>query len=359
MKLKIAAGLGLFFLLQSSIAEARSLMERLDQLIFGRSKDLSAAYDAYDHGKFEEAAKDFAAYASGPQSNQVATYNAAVASYKAGKPDDAMKFLQRAAAGSDPKIKARALHNTASIHIDKKELEPARDSLKEALSFDNDNKAIRENLEWVEEQLKNQPPKKDQDKKDSQKQADDKDKDKKDQEKSEDQKKEEQNASNKENDPKKDGQPKDQDKGQDQKSAEEKKAEEEKSKAEQKSAEEKKAEQDKESGKSKEQMAKEQDAKKDEKSKEQEAQAAQEQKDKDKDKDPAKDAQKQAQAAKPEEGKAPESPEGKKAQAVLTQAELKQQEAERLLRSIDDKIGRYPLTDTEATGQRGKDGKNW
>lgn len=349
-------------LLQSSVAEARSLMERLDHAIWGHHKDQNSAYEAYDQGKFEEASKSFQAFASSHQDDQVSSYNAGVATYKAGHAEDAMKLLERAASGPDPLLKAKALHNAAVIHIDKKEWEPARDSLKEALSFDNDNKAIRENLEWVEEQLKRNPPKpKDQEQKNSDKQADNKDKqdDKKDQ-----QNKDQQSQADNKSDSTKDQKDRQQDsqsgdrkgdkesKGQDQKTAEQK-AKDEQAKKEQ---EAQSGGQSKEDREKQEQEAQEQAASGEERKKQdkedntQDKAVAEEQKNKDPKQ--SKDKGREAMGA---EQKAAET----KGQAIMTPAELKNQEAERLLRTIDDKIGRYPLTDTEATGKRGTDAKNW
>lgn len=360
MKSFLVVFLSLIPLLVSGRAEARSLIERLDHMIWGHSRELDPAFDAYDGGKFEEAFKAFQTYASG-QSNQVANFNAGVAAYRAGHSEDALKFWQRAGTGPglEPLLKAKALHNTALIQIEKKELASARDSLKEALAFDNDNKPIRENLEWVEQQLKQNPdqnkPKDDQ-KQDS-KQADDKDKQDQENKDNKDKKDQQKQADNKQDDSKKDqqqdsksGDKKDQDKnkndskGQAQKSAEEKQKEKEKEKEKEDQA---KKDQQASAGQSKEEKAK------DKEKKPSEASAGKDKQNNDKEKKP------EDQKAMTAEQKAAEEKNKASGQAILTPAELKSQEAERLLRTIDDKIGRYPLTDTDATGKRGIDGKNW
>ena len=340
-------------LFQSGNADARSLLERLDHKIWGSDKSLDAAYDAYDKGQFVEASKSFQTAANSDQSSQVLNYNAGVAAYKAGKPDEAAAHFVRAASGSDRSLKAKALFNSGVIHIDKNELEAARDILKEALAYDNDNQAIQENLAWVEEQLKGQPP-------------EPKDENQKDQ----DQKNQAENE--------KQEQDKSKDQGQDQTPQDQKNAEEQKSP-------------NQDTAKNKDQADQEKNAqtqagdpkKKDEADKAQNQSAGGKEQDKDKDND----KEEQAKAAQAERQKNAEQPESKdkddkrnaeqaqameagqdqdkskdskgQSQTILTPMELKQQEAERLLRSIDDKIGRYPLTDTEATGTRGKDGKNW
>lgn len=290
-------------------AEARSWLEKVDHALFGANSETEI-------------------------------YNEGVSLYRAGKFDDALSKFQLAGASSDRALKAKALHNAALVHVQKKEWPAARDLLKQALAFQNDSKEIRENLEWVEKQVDEQNPEQKQDPKT----ADQKD----------------QNGEKK---------PAEQ-KSAEEKAAEEKKAEEQKSaeakdkSAEQKSAEQKAAEQkaaeektadakDKASEDAQKQneqkLAEESQDKKDEaeKKKAEAYQQSQDQKDSPAGKD------------KPQNGvslqEAPSGTEDK----PLTQAEIKQQEAERLLREIDDKIGQYPLTDTEATGKRGNDGKNW
>ncbi|MBC7658382.1 MAG: tetratricopeptide repeat protein [Chitinophagaceae bacterium] len=326
----------------TNVAEARSLMERLDHMIWGQGQELSQAYDAYDQGKFDDSQKAFQTYADHHQDAQEQNYDTGVAAYRAGKPDDAVKYWGRAEAGSDVLIKSRALANEAIVHIDKNELEKARDKLKDALAFDNDNKATQENLQWVEEQLK------------TKKNLDEKDKDQKNQQN--DPKQNDQKQADKEKD-KKDDKQAQQDKDKD-------KEQENKDKAGEKSQDkdQKQAKSDPKSGAQKDQKKSEDEKKAEEKEKEKEKAEAQAAAEKDKDKKEAQAAaeEKDKDKDKDRDNSKTKTHEGvQKAQTVLTPAELKNQEAERLLRSIDDKIGRYPLTDTEATGERGKDGKNW
>lgn len=305
-------------------AEARSWLEKVDHALFGANSETEI-------------------------------YNEGVSLYRAGKFDDALSKFQLAGASSDRALKAKALHNAALVHVQKKEWPAARDLLKQALAFQNDSKEIRENLEWVEKQVDEQNPEQKQDPKT----ADQKDQNGE-KKPSEEKTAEEQPGEKK---------PAEQ-KSAEEKAAEEKKAEEQKSaeakdkSAEQKSAEQKAAEQkaaeektadakDKASEDAQKQneqkLAEESQDKKDEaeKKKAEAYQQSQDQKDSPAGKD------------KPQNGvslqEAPSGTEDK----PLTQAEIKQQEAERLLREIDDKIGQYPLTDTEATGKRGNDGKNW
>ncbi len=373
------AVVGAVIALQSAIAEARSFMEQLDQKLFGHKNDLNSAYEAYDAGKFDEASKALQAAADHSQGSPQLSYNAGVAAYKAGKAEDAVKYFQKAAAGSDRDLKAKALFNTGVIHIDKNDLESARNVLKEALAFDNENKAIQDNLEWVEQQLKEHPPQpKDKDQKksadDPQNQAqNDKQKQEKDQGQQKDGQEQDPKKAKDQQDASKSGEPKDQKNAQDQMSAEEKQKQEKDKEGGNAKSHDKDGKEpsgspaDKDKGLAKQGQDKgqnDQTAAKDDKSnaydqaqkdkdpnkpKDQDAAKAM-QKGNDKDKDPGQEDKTATPGQVQTNGRS---------QTVLTPAELKQQEAERLLRSIDDKIGLYPLTDTEATGTRGKDGKNW
>ncbi len=71
------------------------------------------------------------------------------------------------------------------------------------------------------------------------------------------------------------------------------------------------------------------------------------------------DAEKQAAS----QSQAPESKDvknaGKKVPDVMTVKELEKQEAEKLLRSLDDKIGRYPLQEWQGEKSRRSHGKEW
>lgn len=273
--------------------------------------------------------------------------------YKAGKAEEALPKFQMAATSKDRSLKARALHNSAMIQIDKQQLVPARALLRDALSYDNDSLEIKENLAWVEEQIEKMDPKDDPSKKDQpnpseEKTAEEKEAEQKDaQQKSAEQK---QDGNEKKSAEEKQGQEKSaeqNDKGQEQqageKSAEQKMAEKKEALKEDKAGEEK-------TGKD----AESQTAENEKKSAEKKEEALESKPSPDKNASENPDEKKSAvNLQEPRPGESQEQ------QMLLTPAEIKQQEAERLLRTIDDRIGRYPLTDTEATSKRGNNGKNW
>lgn len=262
-------------------------------------------------------------------SPQLQSYNEGVTLFKGGKADDALAKFQMAVVGEDRSLKARALHNTAVIRIDKMELEPALGLLKQALAFDNDSVEIQENLAWVEEQLNNS---------------------RKDQAKDKEQNQEPKNAEEKEKST--DG------KSEQQQNAESKKGENSESKE---GAEDPKTSKDELTAQGKDKdAAKEGPSEKQDKVVESEDKGSGESKAVKEDPAAEKPAGKEQQKpiAQDSEGN-PVASSDQAEQILLTPAEIKQQEAESLLRNIDDKIGRYPLTDTEATGKRGNDGKNW
>ncbi len=351
--LRYAALVLLFMIaMRPQMALARGLLERIDQKLFGRSPELAAAYDAYDAGRYEEALRGFQAYANTHTSVPEHLYNAGVAAYKAGKADEAMRFFEQAVPEARPAIKAEALANEALIDIAKKDLEAARDKLKNALAYDNDNKAIAENLAWVEEQLQHKDPEQQRQKQNQQQSKQDQQtaqqqgqQDRKDQ-KQQGQSQEQKNA---QQDQKQQAAQDQQNKqgAQDQKSAEQKSAQQNQDQRNaQQSQQNQQGAQDQKSG---EQKTAEQKS-----GEEQKAGAGQ----KSDDKKPK--GQEQASYSALDPKQRDDQQRGQpKADGYLTQEDLKQQEAERLLRSVEDKIGRYPLTDTEATGKRGNDDKNW
>lgn len=295
----------LFFFFEAR-GEARSWLEVIDSKIFG-------------------------------QKPQESHYNEGVELYRQGKKDEAFGRFQLAASGEDRKLRAQALHNSAVIQIEKGELPSARDALKQALAFDNGNRAMEENLAWVEEEIKKRKP-------------EEKDKDKE----------QNQNESSK-----------------DERTAEEKPSKEEKGKEDQPHANEKESDQktaedknQKQGGKAsdeKEQAAEEKDQKtasaENEQDKKEEDGKGENSKSKDdesliSEKDEKKPSQSEESLGQKSETPQ-DRPEGMDERYLVTPEEIKKQEAERLLRSIDDKLGRFPTTDTDATARRrGRDGKD-
>lgn len=300
--------LSLVVTLYTASLEARSWLEDIDAKVFGES----AQEESFESG---------------------------VSLYKAGKYDEALEKFQRATVGENSSLKARALHNIGNIQAEAGDLKSAAESYRNALAFDNDLKETKENLAWVNAQ---------------------KEKEKQDQ-------KQEQQEQKQENDP---------NSKQDEQSAGENDKNEQKSSEDSKSAEKEAVKKGQEGDQkvAEENKEKAGDPKQEPKEDQEKARAGEDDKDKaqDGEKNSAKDEQTEGEqtALKPSkdekdeaEGDQSNDPmlekKSEEGSAILTPAEIKQQEAERLLRTIEDKMGRYPLTDTEATTKRGKDGKNW
>ena len=112
-----------------------------------------AAYDKKDYtaaaGAFKEAVgEDPDAFAP--------SYNLGVSEYRAGRYEEAKTAFQAAARTPDGRQRSRALFNLGNTHTALKDLKAAKQAWQDALGYDLENKAIRENLKWVEEELKKQ-----------------------------------------------------------------------------------------------------------------------------------------------------------------------------------------------------------
>ncbi|RZA23457.1 MAG: hypothetical protein EOP10_12715 [Proteobacteria bacterium] len=268
------------------------------------------------------------------QSVEEESFHQGVALYKANKMDEALAAFQAAAQSSDRPLKAKALHNAGLIQIEKKEAEPALKSLRDAAAFDNESVEIKENLQWLLAHIKEEEIKKKQEQDQKHDQNQQKSEDQKTAEQKEEESKEQ--KSQPANEKQGDEQKKDQ-KGE-QKSAESKEQGKDGKKGDEKKVAEESKDGSKKAAEDAEKKAEASDPKKDGDKGENEDKPAM----------AAKDAPSESEKDNPSER-----------QMILTPGEIKQQEAERLLRTIDDRIGRYPLTDTEATSKRGNDGKNW
>ncbi len=85
-----------------------------------------------------------------------AKYNLALVLAKEAKWKEASLFFKQASDSLSGTKKAKALYNLAYTQIMQGDYEKAKDNLRSALSYDLDNKAIKENLAWLEKQ---EPPK--------------------------------------------------------------------------------------------------------------------------------------------------------------------------------------------------------
>lgn len=138
------------------------------------------AYQDFDRGSFDEAQKKFESiYHEHPDSGDD-LYNLGVAQYKGGRYKEAQQSFQGAVQRLQGKDRVRALYNRGLSEIKLNELTQAQKSLQEALSYDLENQQVKDNLSWIDEQLKkqNQDQKKDQEQKDQNKDQEQKDQNK-------------------------------------------------------------------------------------------------------------------------------------------------------------------------------------
>jgi tetratricopeptide (TPR) repeat protein len=294
---------------------------------------LGDAYRAYEKGQFEEAAKGFQSHAQKQPEDFDQLYNTGVALFQKGAHQEAMSYFDRAMQSPDPDLKSRSAYNKGVALAQQQKWEEAEAAFQNALSYDNDNKMIQDNLQFAREQKSKQ---KKQDPQQNQAQ------------------------NNQQQDQKKDGK------------SEEKQAEDQKGQPQGGKPEEKQAQNQNSQGQSPEQQ-------KSEPGKESQKQAGQEKSaQSDAEKKAAQEAeQKAAQAGQSEAQKqaAQEKPKQKgemgqptggnpgaqqQGERVLTVKDLKKQEAEKILRSVDDRIGTYILTPEQAnTEGKSRNGKDW
>jgi Ca-activated chloride channel family protein len=287
---------------------------------------LGDAYRAYEKGQFEEAAKGFQSHAQKQPEDYDQLYNTGVALFQKGAHEEAMTYFDRAMRSPDPGLKSRSAYNKGVALAQKQKWEEAETAFQDALSYDNDNQMIQDNLQFVRQQKNRQKQENPQESQAQNKQQ------------QKDEKSEEKQAEN---------QP-----GQSQsEKPEEKQAQNQNGQGQ--NAEQQKAEQANEAQKQAGQNKSGQS--------EAEKKAAQE-------KASQTEAQQQTAEGKPgEKGMQPGGQPGgqpgaqpQEGERVLTVKDLKKQEAEKILRSVDDRIGTYILTPEQAnTEGKSRNGKDW
>jgi Ca-activated chloride channel family protein len=294
---------------------------------------LRDAYSAFEKGQFEEAAQGFEAHTKKDPQDYDQLYNAGVALFQKGDFDKAIPYFDRAAQSPDARLKSRAHYNKGVVHAQKQDWEQAEAAFQEALSYDNDNRVIQENLEFVREQKNKQKPEQ---QNQNQNQAQNDSQKDKDQQKNESDQKQAQNDSAQKNEADKNqtdpNQKAEKKSGEAEKLAEEQKNSVSEQKGQPQHQEQQNAEQGSAAQQEKQESLAQKEGKDGEASKEAAMQAG----------DPA------AQGHDPDK------------QRVLTIKDLKKQEAEKLLRSVDDRIGSYILTPEQAnTEGKSRNGKDW
>ena len=294
-----------------------------------QAADLKDAYDAFeekDYGKSEEV---FSESLKEDPSNHETFYNLGVSQIAQGKVDEAKESFSRAAESDDLELKGRSHYNLGHAEILGKDLEGAQEQFKKALSYGFEREKIEQNLQWVKKQIALQKEQQKQQKQDGQ-----------DGEKGE--KGEEQDGLKK--DPEGDKQLSEKDEDGDQKSG------------------------DKDGDGDQESYKKDEDGDKsleDEEGKQQSAQNQQDGENKEEGQKQSKGSEDENVAEKDPDGesfkKGDEGGEEKmQNRKILSQGELEKQDAEKLIRSVEDKMSRYLFRqqDLEKGGQSAN-GNDW
>jgi Ca-activated chloride channel family protein len=89
---------------------------------------------------------------------EVEAFNQGVGQYRSGDFKGAEDKFKAAAQSSDPGLRAKALYNLGSARAQQGRFKESAAALDEALKLDPDNQRIKENLEFVRQQKEEQPP---------------------------------------------------------------------------------------------------------------------------------------------------------------------------------------------------------
>jgi len=297
---------------------------------------LSEAYRAYEKAQFEEAAKGFKQHSLQKPLDLDQVYNAGVSLFKKGEFAEAANYFDRAKQSSDPKLKSKAAYNKGLAKAMEKRWDAAEAEFQEALSFDNDNQMIADNLAWAKEQKKQQKPEdqKQPPQDQNQQNADEKQSEEKNQKQAEDSKS--QNSQQKDQE---------QSGAKDQQQAEEKSGEKGQQDQQKSAAKDQQQAQEK-SGDKNQQQAEEKSAEKNQQTLQEKQQQA--------------SAQDDSKGKSPDGSGTPGLDSKNQTPQSITLKEMKQQEAEKLLRSVDDRIGTYILTPEQANMEgKSRNGKDW
>jgi Tfp pilus assembly protein PilF len=304
---------------------------------------LKDAYKAFEKGEFEEAAQGFQAHTQKKPEDYDQLYNAGVALAQKGAHDEAISYFDRAMKTPDPQLKSRAAYNKGVAYAQQQRWGEAEAAFQDALSYDNDNRLTQENLQFVREQKKKQEQSEQSQAQQNPKQDQDQDQDQTKDAKSEP--KQAENQSGQQQDGKSDPQ-----------QAENQSAQQNAQNQKQDGASDPK----KKGSKQEQETVQQSGSRAEPSSQEETGQGKSSQEEKQNglaQKDAQGEAQQKGAAMSPAEG---DDASQARDQRVLTVKDLKKQEAEKLLRSVDDRIGTYILTPEQAnTEGKSRNGKDW
>ncbi|MGE0174849.1 MAG: tol-pal system YbgF family protein [Oligoflexales bacterium] len=312
---------------------------------------------AEDTNDYKKEEKRYEAMVNKDPSNLEDVYNLGVAQYKQKKFEQAKQNFERSAAASDKEMKLRSLFNLGNTNVQLGDLQAAKQALQQALSYDLDNAAVRENLQWVEEQLKN---KQDQQQNKDQQQSKDQQQDQQNQQNQQQDKQSQSQDQQQEDQQRQDQQQKDQQQGDKQGDSQngsgagdDEKKDKEQDKQQQSNEHSDDKQRDSASGGGDDEKQK-QDQQQGQQQQGQQQQGQQQQ------------GQQQQGQQSPGEGGASGAKDGGKpqqgnAQGKLSRSEVEKQDAERVVRSVEDDVSKslYRPGDLEKNNEGGSDDIDW
>ena len=159
----------LFFIVISAIqVHAQSELPQQEEM----DRIIQKGNELYKQQQYQQAEAVYNEVLEKQSSNNTAKYNQAIALYKQGKKEEAIKaFDDLAFKTDDRELKSKAHYNKGAILSGQVKLEESIEAYKNALRQNPDDKQARENLQKALLELKKKtPPKKDNKKKQQQKQ---------------------------------------------------------------------------------------------------------------------------------------------------------------------------------------------
>jgi Ca-activated chloride channel homolog len=337
--------IGEWFIPDTLAAAAGALLVLTMGGSFGANKaiasDPKSAHEAFAAGQYGRAAKEFLDAEIDAPEEPGHAYNRAVSQYKDGKFAEAAEGFTKAAAKSqDQRLVERAMFNLGNARVGEGKLDDAIAAYEAALQIDPQDQAARENLEYVKnlkDQKQNQNQNQNQDKNNDQNKDQNQNQDKnndqnKDQNKNQD-KNNDQNKDQNKNQDKNNDQNKDQNKNQDKNNDQNKDQSKDQNKDQNQN-------QDKNNDRNKDQSKDAQD------------------KNQDKNEDQKKNQDQSNGSQDKEQDKKPPEQDRGKGQPRQVKAKPSDEEAERLLRAVDDQAGKY-LYAPQGSGEPPRPAKDW
>ncbi len=161
---KRASAVAAFFVLFYNISFAQQV-----------NKEILKGNQAYKNSQFDAASSSYKKALQKAPGNNIASYNLGNSIYKAGKPEDAVKYYDDAIAASNEEgVKEKGYYNKGVAFQKQNKLPECVDAYKHALKLEPNDEEARQNLQRALAQQKQQDKKQDQQKKNNQENKDNK-----------------------------------------------------------------------------------------------------------------------------------------------------------------------------------------